>query len=113
MKILLLLIFSTIAYATPNICIDATTVPAAFTDGGAAILTGIRPEPANFQIVNVSDADMCYCWGVSAAADCPAIGMMCVPPNASFSRAERPGSVIWAHHDGGAATVGKICSGAF
>lgn len=111
--ILFLLLLSPLAHSKPNICVDATTVPAAFTDANADVLTGIRPETQNFQVHNKSDADMCFCWG-TAAANCPAIGMMCLPPQAAFSRdGEAAGSTIYAHHDGGAATTGKICSGAW
>ncbi len=113
MKFLLLLMLSVTAWAQPNLCIDATAVPAAFTDSGADVLSGIRPEAKSFQIFNGSDVDMCFCWG-SSAANCPAAGMMCIPTLAAFSRdGEATGSTIFAHHDGGAATSGKICSGAW
>lgn len=114
MKILLtfLLLFSLKSFAATDVCIDPTGIPSDYVTGGTEVLTGVSTAASHFQIVNLSDAELCFCWGGGPAGSC--IDKMCLPANSSFSRdGQRPGTLIRARHDGGAATTGKLCLGAW
>lgn len=95
--------------AQKNTCVDATTVPSAYTGGGADVLSGVSKNK-NLQILNSSDQELCFCWTKTTATSCT--DDICLPAGASLSRDDISlADTLRAKYDTAVATTGKVCAG--
>jgi len=105
-RVILLLLF--LSYGALADCVDATTIPANYTDSGADVLTSV----GNFKhvlVLNTSDTEMCICWKSKDAASCS--DDLCLPAGSAVIADDFAlPDTVFVKYDTGAATTGKLCT---
>lgn len=101
------------SYMKASECGTSVGIPAAYADGAPSeVLSDIPSVHDHIYSGNLSDATLCYCWGVNSAADC--VDNICLPANGSFAFDEiTVAPKAFVRYEGAAPTAGPLCVGSW